>query len=113
MRPIMVAVLSCSIRTLYSDIKVTSVNFHDTRGGQQQVVREGQSGWGLQAVISRASFRRLPRNGKSFFTMILLRINNQFAKKRGIREEVVTYSPYCNAARARGHGCRRLTSIIE
>ena len=45
--------------TFHSDIKVTSVYLHDTRGGQQQVVREGQSGWVLQAVISRASLRRL------------------------------------------------------
>ena len=30
--------------TFHSDIKVTSVYLHDTRDGQQQVVREGQSG---------------------------------------------------------------------
>ena len=35
-------------------------------------------------TISRASFRRIPRNGKSYFTMMSLRINNHFAKKRGI-----------------------------
>ena len=46
--------------TFNSQIKVTSVYLHDTRDGQQQIVREGQSGWVLQAVISRASFRRLP-----------------------------------------------------
>ena len=30
--------------TFHSDIKVTSVYFHDTRDGQQQVLKEGQSG---------------------------------------------------------------------
>ena len=58
--------------TSHSNIKVTSVYLHDTRNGQQQIVREGQLGWVLQAVISRASFRRLPRNGKSFFTTMSL-----------------------------------------
>ena len=34
------------------------------------------------AVISRAPFLRIPRNGKLYFTMMSLRINNQYAKKR-------------------------------
>ena len=38
----------------------------------------------LHGVISWASFRRLPRNGKPFFTTMSLHINNQIAKKRGI-----------------------------
>ena len=46
-----------------------------------QAVR-GQSGWVLQAVISRASFRRIPRSGKSFFTVVSLHINNTYDKKR-------------------------------
>ena len=63
---------------------ITSVYIQDTGNGQQQVVKEGQSGWVPQAVISRASFRRIPRNGKSYFTMMSLHINNQRAQKRGI-----------------------------
>ena len=43
----------------------------------------------LQAVISRASFRRLPRNGKSIFTMMSLHINNHFAWKRGIGKKLL------------------------
>ena len=53
-----------------SDIKVSSVYLHDTRNRLQQVVKEGQSRWVPQAVIFRASFRRLLRNGKFYFTMI-------------------------------------------
>ena len=34
--------------------------------------------------MSRAIFRRIPRNVKSFFTMVSPHINNQYAKKRGI-----------------------------
>ena len=68
----------------HSDVQVYPVYIHDTRTGQQQVVKEGQSGWVFQAVMSRATFRRIPRNVKSFFTMVSLHINNQYAKKRGI-----------------------------
>ena len=75
-------------RVFHSDIKVTSVYLHDTRYGSCKVVREGQSGWVLQAVISRASSRR-PRNGKSFFTMMSLHINNHYAKKRGIGKKLI------------------------
>ena len=63
-----------------------SVHTHDIRNGQLQVVTEGQSGWVLHAVISSASFRRIPRSGKSYLFMMSLLINNQFARKRGIGE---------------------------
>ena len=69
--------------TFLSDIKVTSVYLHDTRDGQQNDVKEGESGWVSQGVISRASFRRQPRGGKSFFTMMSLHIKNNSAKKQG------------------------------
>ena len=75
--------------TFHSDVWVNSVDIHDNRTGQQQVVKEGQSGWVLQAVISRASFRRIPRNGKSYFTTMSLHINNQYAKKRGIAKNLL------------------------
>ena len=70
--------------TFHSDVQVNSVYIHDTRSKQQQFVKEGQSGWVLQDVISCASFRRIPRNGKSYFTMMSLHINNHYAKQRGI-----------------------------
>ena len=54
-----------------------------------------------KAVISRASFRRLPRNGLS------LHINNIFAKKRGIGKKLLFCCPYCNATRTCWHGCGR------
>ena len=34
--------------TFHSDVRVNSVYIHDTRNGQQQVVKEGQTGWVLQ-----------------------------------------------------------------
>ena len=42
----------------------------------------------LQGVTSRASFRRQPRGGKSFFTVLSLHINNNNAKKRGIGKKL-------------------------
>ena len=75
--------------TFHPDINFSSIDFHDTRNGQHQIVNEGQSGWVLQAVISRASFRRLSRNGKSFFTMMSLHINNHFPEKRGIGKKLL------------------------
>ena len=50
--------------TFHSDIKVKSIYFHDSMNGPDQAVKEGQSGWVRQTVISRASFRRIPRYGK-------------------------------------------------
>ena len=93
--------------TCHSDVQVNSDYIQDTRDGQQQVVKEGQSGWVLQAVTSRATFRRILRNGESFFTMMSLHINNQCAKRRGIEKKTVTCSPFCNASR----WCRMATPI--
>ena len=76
--------------TFHSDIWVNSrLHGDDTRTRHQQVVKEDQSGWVRQAVISRASFCRIPRNGKTYLTMMSLHINNQYAKKRGIAWKLV------------------------
>ena len=52
-------------------------------------VFEGDLGWVRHCVLSRASFRRLPFSGQKFFTVISLRINNSFAKKRGIGKKLL------------------------
>ena len=46
--------------TFHSDTTAKSIYLHDDRNWQYQAVRQGQSGRVLQAVISRASFRRIP-----------------------------------------------------
>ena len=73
--------------TISSDLLGSSVYIHDRKSGQH-VVKEGQNGWVLQAVISRGMVRRTPRNGKPHFTMMSLHINNSHAKKRGIAKNV-------------------------
>ena len=50
---------------------------------------DGESGWVLQAVVSRAAFRRVPPNGKSYFTLMSLLTDNHFSKKRGIAKHVL------------------------
>ena len=75
--------------TFLSDIKVTSIYLRDTRDGQQNDVKEEESGGVSQGVISRASFRQQPRGGKSFFTVMSLHINkNNYAKKRFIGKKL-------------------------
>ena len=77
--------------TFHSDLWVDFVDIHDTRTGQQQVVKEGQSCRVLQAVISP-------------FIAMSLDFNNQHAKKRENREKLVTCSPYCHASLTGRHG---------
>ena len=52
-------------------------------------MKEGESGCVLQGVISRASFRRQPRGGKSFFTVMSWHININYAKERGIGKKLL------------------------
>ena len=67
--PTLLDVLSCStLFTRTSRLIPSTSTVIDI--GQQQAVREGQSGWDLQAVISLASVRWISRNGKSYFTMM-------------------------------------------
>ena len=42
--------------TFYPDISVKSIYLHDTRRGLQDQVVEGEQGWVLQGVLSRAFF---------------------------------------------------------
>ena len=78
-----------NVETFFSDIKASSIYLHDTRACEQDKIKEGESGWVLQGVVSRASFRRQPRSGQNFFTVMSLHINNNFAKKRGIGKKLL------------------------
>ena len=86
--------------TFFSDIKVSSMCLHDTRTREQDKIKEVETGWVLQGVISRASFRRQPRSGQKFFTVMSL----QLRQKAWNREEASPHYPHHNAGRARGPG---------
>ena len=68
--------------TFFPDVKVKSIYLHDTRHDLPDKVREGESGWVVQGVLSRASFRRQPSRGQKSLTVVSLHINNSYAKIR-------------------------------
>ena len=87
--------------TFHPDIKVSSIYLHDTRDGQQHDVKEGESGWVLQGVMSRASFRRLSRSAKSF----------NVDSHQWYRQKVAPYDSCFDVERTRGFGSRGLQRI--
>ena len=83
--------------TLFSDIKVTSIYLYDLWPSQPDKVIAGERGWVIRGVISWASFRRLSRNGKSFFTTMSFHINNKLCQEVRYRKEATLYNPRCDA----------------
>ena len=74
--------------TFYRDISVKSIYLHDTRRGVQDHFVEGEQGWVLQGVLSRASFRRAAASGQKVFTVLSLHISNISAKKKSIAKKI-------------------------
>ena len=75
--------------TFYPDISVKSIYIHDTRRCEQDHDVEGDQGWVLQGVLSRATFRRAAACGQKFFTVLSLHISNIYAKKKGIAKNII------------------------
>ena len=75
--------------TFHPDINVKSIYLHDTRRGLPDQIIEGEQGWVLQGVLSRASFRRSAVSGQRYFTVLSLLISNISAKKKGIAKKLV------------------------
>ena len=71
------------------DVKVISIYLHVIRRLLPDKVVEGDSGWVLQGVLSRASFRRQPPSGRKTFTVLTLHISNIYAKKRAIGKKLI------------------------
>ena len=57
--------------------------------GLPDKVREGESGWVVQGLLSRASFRRQPHRGQKSLTVMSLHINNSYEKKRSIGKKLI------------------------
>ena len=53
--------------TFHPNIDVKSIYLHDTRRDLPDQVMEGDQGWVMQGVLSRASFRRPPLSGQKTF----------------------------------------------
>ena len=76
--------------TFYPDIEVKSIYLHETRCDLPDKVIEGDQGWVLQRVLSRASFRRRPISGQKTFTVsgpYILPIST--SKKPGIAKKLI------------------------
>ena len=67
----------------YPNIDVKSIYLNDTRRDLPDQVIEGEQGWVMQGVLSRASFRRPPLSGQKTFTVLSLHFSNIYAKKTG------------------------------
>ena len=50
---------------------------------------EGEQGWVMQGVLSRASFRRPPVSCQVTFTVLSLHISNIYAKQKGIAKKLI------------------------
>ena len=73
--------------TFYPNIDVKSIYLHDTRRDLLDQVMEGEEGWVLQGVLSRAIFRRPPVSEQKYFTVLSLHISNIYAKKKVIAKK--------------------------
>ena len=60
---------------------------HDTRRDLLDQMVEGDQGWVMQGVLSRASFRRPPHSGQETFTVLSLHVSHIYARKRGIAKK--------------------------
>ena len=78
----------CNKDTYYSKIDVKSIYLHDTRRDLADQVMEGDQGWVMQGVISRASFRRPPLSGQKTFTVISLQVSKIYAKN-GVGKKLI------------------------
>ena len=79
--------------TFHPNIDVKSTYLHDTRRDLPDQVTEGEQGWVMQVVLSRASFRRPPTSGQVTFNVLSLHINNIYAKKKRHRQEARPHHP--------------------
>ena len=68
---------------------VKSVYLHDTRRGVQDHIVEGEQGWVLQGVLSRASFRRTAVSGQKVFTVCIPAYQQCLCQEKGIATKII------------------------
>ena len=66
-----------------------SIYFHDTSRGLRDQVVEGEEGWVLQGVLSRAIFWCPPVGWQKHFTVLSLHISNIYTQKKGITKKLI------------------------
>ena len=74
--------------TFYANVDVKSIYLHDTRRDLPDQLMEGEQGWVLQGVLSRASFLRATVSGQKYFAVLSLQISTIYAKKKGFTKKL-------------------------
>ena len=69
----------------FPEVEVKSIYLHHTRRELSDKVMEGDQGWVLQGVLSRASHL----SGQKTFTVLSYHIDNICVKKRGIGKKLI------------------------
>ena len=78
--------------TFYPNIDVKCINLHDTRQELPDQVMEGEQGWVLQGVLSRATFRRSPVSGQKYFDSALFTYQQHLRQKERHCQEAHSHS---------------------
>ena len=94
--------------TFYINVDVKSTNLHDTRRDLLDQVMEGDQGWVLQGVLSRASFRRPPlQRPERLLLCMSLHISNIYCKQKGVlQKKAHPHSPSHHDGSTDRHDCR-------
>ena len=79
--------------TFFSDIKVSSVYLHDTRACEQDKIKEGESVWVLQGVVSKISFSTATAQWPNILHGDVSAQQQQLRHKAWSREEASPHYP--------------------
>ena len=83
--------------TFFPDAKVKSIYHHDTRRALPHKVMERDSGWVLQGVLSRASFRRQPLSGQKNIHSSVVAHQQHLRQETWHRKEAYPYDSCSDA----------------
>ena len=80
--------------TFCPNFDVKSIYLHDTRRELPDQVMEGEQGWVMQGVLSRASFRRSPVSGQKILYSIVPTYQQHPRQEERHRQEAHSHSSY-------------------
>ena len=79
--------------TFYPNIDVKSIYLHDTRRDLPDQVMEGEQGWLVQGILSRASFPRPPLSGQETFYGVVSTYKQHLRQNTGYCEKAHPHNP--------------------
>ena len=78
--------------TFHPNIDVKSIYLHDIRRDFPDQVMEGEQGWVMQGVLSRASFRRSPVSGQKSLYSVVSTYQQHLRQEERHRQEAHSHS---------------------